>query len=179
VSPPAPPELNRSALILQTTSNLEWPQLEGANMHGWTNQHRWIGVLTVVICLLLTNDISVHAQRRTKSRRTTAAKQTTAQPKTVKVKFETGIYRAFDHSWMGTAPEDVIATVTSSAGTSSKNPDDRGLVIFNNIPCGEEIRINIRFVGTGDYTSNSRDYARKVDCRRALVNLGRLEYGKW
>ncbi len=102
-----------------------------------------------------------------------------AQRKSVKVTFETGIYRDWDKSWMTTARQDVIATITTSNGTSSKSPNNKDVIIFNNIPCGESIKINVRFVGTAGYSSNSRDYTKKISCRKPVVNLGKLEYGKW
>ena len=102
-----------------------------------------------------------------------------AQRKSVKVTFETGIYRDWDKSWMTTAPQDVIATITTSKGISSKSPNSKDLVIFNNVPCGESIKINVRFVGTAGYSSTSRDYTKKISCKKPVVNLGKLEYGKW
>lgn len=100
--------------------------------------------------------------------------------KTVTVRFETGIYRDWDHSWMTTAPNDVIATMTTSKGTFTKSPTSyKGVVTFTNIPCGETVKINIRFVGTAGYASNSRNYSKFIGCGKAMVNLGRLEYGKW
>lgn len=97
----------------------------------------------------------------------------------MRVTFETGIYRDWDEAWMTTAPEDVIATITTGRGVTSKSPNGKNIVVFNNVPCGETIKINIRFVGTAGYSSNSRDFTRKISCRKPVVNLGRLEYGKW
>lgn len=102
-----------------------------------------------------------------------------AQRKSVKVTFETGIYRDWDKSWMTTSPQHVIATITTSKGTFTKSPNNKDIVMFNNVPCGETVKINIRFVGMGDYSSKSRDYTRNISCKRAVVNLGRLEYGRW
>ncbi len=102
-----------------------------------------------------------------------------AQSKTVKVIFQTGIYRDWDKSWMTTSPRDVIATITTSKGTSSKSPNNKDVITFNNIPCGESVKINIRFVGTANYSSNSRDYTKKIGCGKSVVNLGKLEFGKW
>lgn len=100
--------------------------------------------------------------------------------KTVTVKFQTGIYRDWDHSWMTTAPSDVIATITTSKGTFTKSPANySGTVTFTNIPCGETVKINIRFVGTGGYSSKSRNYSKAISCAKSVVNLGRLEFGKW
>jgi hypothetical protein len=98
----------------------------------------------------------------------------------VNVRFHAGIYRKWDKSWMTTAPQDVVATLTSSAGTLTKHPeDDTGLVIFEGVPCGEEVRINLKFVGSADYESNSRSYTRRLGCKSRVANLGRLEYGVW
>ena len=102
-----------------------------------------------------------------------------AQSKTVKVTFQTGIYRDWDKSWMTTSPQDVIAKITTSKGTSSKSPNSKDVITFNNIPCGESVKINIRFVGTAGYSSNSRDYTKKIGCGKSVVNLGKLEFGKW
>ena len=100
--------------------------------------------------------------------------------KPVTVKFETGIYRDWDHSWMTTAPRDVVATLTSSKGAVSKSPTSyKGVITFTNIPCGETVKINVRFVGTAGYKSNSRNYTKKIPCSGAVANLGRLEYGTW
>jgi hypothetical protein len=98
----------------------------------------------------------------------------------VNVRFHAGIYRKWDKSWMTTAPQDVVATLTSSAGTLTKHPaDDTGLVIFEGVPCGEEVTINLKFVGSADYESNSRNYTRRLGCKSRIANLGRLEYGVW
>src|SRR5262245_23268208 len=101
------------------------------------------------------------------------------RPKLVTVKFETGIYRDWDRQWMTTAPSDVIATISTSKGTFTKSPNNRDTVIFTSVPCGETVKINIRFVGTGGYKSRSRNYTKKVSCSGSTVNLGRLEFGTW
>ena len=110
-----------------------------------------------------------------------AAQSVSAQSKRmVKVTFQTGIYRDWDKSWMTTAPQDVVATLTSSAGTSTKSPTSyKGVITFADVPCGEKVKINIKFVGTADYASNSRDYSKAIACGKSVVNLGKLEYGKW
>ena len=103
-----------------------------------------------------------------------------AAQKTVKVTFQTGIYRDWDKSWMTTAPRDVIATITSSKGSVNKSPiNNKGTVTFDNVPCNEQVKINIRFVGTAAYQSNSRNYTKRIPCGKPVVNLGKLEYGKW
>lgn len=103
-----------------------------------------------------------------------------AQRRSVTVKFEAGIYRDWDRAWMNTAPSDVIATIKTSNGSFSKSPSNyRGLITFNGVPCGGNIKINIRFVGMAGYKANSRNYTRPIPCGKATVNLGRLEYGRW
>jgi hypothetical protein len=100
--------------------------------------------------------------------------------KLVTVKFEVGIYRDWDKSWMMTDPKDVVATITTSKGTFTKSPTSyKGIVTFTNVPCGESIKINIRFVGTASYKSNSRNYTKNISCAKPIVNLGKLEYGTW
>ena len=103
-----------------------------------------------------------------------------AQRKSVTVKFEAGIYRDWDRAWMNTAPSDVIATINTSKGSFTKSPSNySGRITFNGVPCGGNIKINIRFVGTAGYKANSRNYTKAIPCGRATVNLGRLEYGRW
>lgn len=105
------------------------------------------------------------------------------QSSPVKVAFIVGIYRDFDKAWMSTAdPKEIDVTLTSSAGTVTKHPDFRNgtnNVVFENIPCGETVSIKVRNTGEGTYTSNSKHYTRKIDCGKPIVNLGKLEYGKW
>lgn len=103
-----------------------------------------------------------------------------AQRKVVKVTFQAGIYRDWDKAWMTTAPEDVVAAITTSRGTFTKSPTSyKGNITFENIPCNEQVKINIRFVGTAAYKSNSRSYTKQIPCGKATVNLGKLEYGRW
>jgi hypothetical protein len=109
-----------------------------------------------------------------------AASDALAQRKSVTVKFEAGINRDWDHAWMTTAPGDVIATITAGGTSLTRSPANySGTITFKRVPCGGQARINIRFVGTAAYKSNSRDYTRKIPCSNPTVNLGRLEYGRW
>jgi hypothetical protein len=99
---------------------------------------------------------------------------------TVKVKLVAGIYRDWDKSWMTTAPDDVVATLTSSAGTQTRKPASYdGLVVFDGVPCGEQVKITLKFVGTADYKSNSQTYTKMIPCGKPVVSLGKLEYGTW
>ncbi len=103
-----------------------------------------------------------------------------AQRTSVTVRFETGIYRDWDKTWMTTAPRDVVANITAGGFSATKSPSgNAGKIVFNRVPCGGQAKIHISFVGTAAYKANSRDYGKKIPCSSPTVNLGRLEYGRW
>lgn len=148
-------------------------------------RNRFACLLLSAACLVLilagTNaDRNSTGQALSAGNASSAAAVTASRARRVKVRFHAGIYRDWDKNWMTTAPEDVVATLTSSEGTAEKHPVDyTGLIVFDGVPCGESITIELKFVGTASYRSNSRRYTRRLACGSPVANLGRLEYGTW
>lgn len=151
-------------------------------MEDVTTRRRFQALLLFAVSFLFINGTDALGQHRSRTRRGASA----SQRRTVTVKFEGGIYRPDDREWMVTS-EGLSATLTSSAGTVTKDAigkrsgigQMKNILIFENIPCGEEVKITVRLVEPAGYKSDSRDYTRRIDCGKPVVNLSRLEWGTW
>ncbi|MBV9216333.1 MAG: hypothetical protein JO053_09160 [Acidobacteria bacterium] len=100
--------------------------------------------------------------------------------RTTKVTFNAGIYRDWDHSWMTTGREDVVATlIINGHSYSARATNSRGGMTFGSVACGGTGKITVKFIGTGGYRRTSRNYSKAIPCGKAALSLGRLEFGTW